>query len=346
MSADDNLWRYTIRLITLLLVLSGAVLLAYSITWLIGLLLISTLIVYILYPLLTYLKTKFKIKHGFATVLVFLTFILFCVFIVSLLIPVIYFEATSLIESFPQHLARFQDYMSWLSQQIILFEMEDELRTYLMGITDNLYQGLEYVAEASFQLIIGAVDFFLILFLVFYLLYDFHLIREQLIAVIPVKNRPLIKELIGIVDTNLGIFIRGSLIRCLAVGVLTSIVLLIIGMPYAVLLGLIAAVFNFILYIGPYIAAVPALLLSFSPLTPSPLLILLVYVGIQIVDGMFLSPVVLGKIIKLRPITIIVAILAGGSLAGILGMIFAVPVAGMLKGALEIIKRGPAYQDN
>lgn len=346
MSADDYQWRYTIRLITLVLVISGSVLLAYSITWLIGLLLISTLIVYTFYPFLTYLKAKFKISQSFATVLVFLTFILFCVFIVSLLVPVIYFETTSLIESFPQHLVRFQEYLSWLSQQIVLFEVEDELRTYLMGITDNIYQGLEYVAEASFQLIIGAVDFFLILFLVFYLLYDFHLIREQLLAVTPVKKRPLIKELIGIIDSNLGIFIRGSLIRCLAVGVLTSIVLLIIGMPYAVLLGLIAAVFNFILYIGPYIAAVPAILLSFSPLTPSPLLILLIYVGIQIVDGMFLSPVVLGKIINLRPITIIVAILAGGSLAGILGMVFAVPVAGMIKGVLEIIKRGPAYQED
>jgi len=346
MSINDYQWKYTIRLVTLLLVLGGAVLLAYSISWLISILLISTLIVYIFYPLLNYLKTKYKISHGLAAALVFLTFFLFCVFIISLLIPVIYFEATALVESFPQHLARFQEYMSWLSQQIILFEIEDEIRTYLMGISDNLYQGVEYLAEASFQFIIGVVDFFLILFLVFYLLYDFHLIREELLDAVPVKNRPIVKELIEIVDSNLGVFIRGSLIRCLVVGTLTTIILLIIGMPYAMLLGLIAAAFNFILYIGPYIAAVPALLLSFSPLTPSPLLIILIYIGIQIVDGMFLAPVVLGRIIKLRPITIIVAILAGGSLAGILGMVFAVPVAGMLKGVLEIIKRGPAYQGN
>ncbi len=344
MNPTERQWFFTTRLITLLVVLSGAVLLLYSISWVVGLLLVSTLIVYIFYPLLVFLKKRFNLSHGLATGLVFLSFLLSCAFIVSLLVPVIYFEATELVESFPHYLARFQDYMSWLSQQIIIFEVEEEIRSYLVGLSDNIYQGIEYLAEASLQLIFGAVDFFLVLFLVFYLLYDFHLVREQLIDLVPLKRRPLVKELIGVLDSNVGIFIRGSLIRCFAVGVITSIVLLLIGMPYAMLLGLIAGVFNFILYIGPYIAAVPALLLSFSPMTPSPLLIILIYVGIQLIDGMFLAPVVLGRIIKLRPITIIVSILAGGSLAGLLGMVLAVPVAGTVKGIIEIIKRGPAYQ--
>ncbi len=345
MHSLDKQWTFTIRLLTLLIILGGAALLLYSISWVVALLLISTLIVYIFYPLLVFLKKKFNMKHGLATALVFLVFLLTCALIVSLIVPIIYFEATELIESFPHYLARFQDYISWLSQQIIIFEVEEEVRSYLVGLSDNIHQGIEYIAEASLQLIVGAVDFFLILFLVFYLLYDFHLVREQLIDLVPVRQRPLVKELIEVLDLNVGIFIRGSLIRCFAVGIITSIVLLIIGMPYAMLLGLIAGVFNFILYIGPYIAAVPALLLSFSPLTPSPFLIILIYVAIQVVDGMFLAPVVLGRIIKLRPITIIVAILMGGSLAGLLGMVLAVPVAGTARGILEIIKRNPAYQE-
>jgi len=341
----DTQWNFTIRLLTLLIVLGGAVLFLYSISWVVGLLLVSTLIVYIFYPLLVYLKNRFNLSHGLATGLVFLVFLLSCAFIASLLVPVIYFEASELVERFPHHMARFQEYISWLSQQIIIFEVEEEVRDYLIGLSDNLHQGIEYLAEASLQLIVGTVDFFLILFLVFYLLYDFHLVREQLVDLVPVARRPLVEELIGVLDSNVGIFIRGSLIRCLAVGVITTIVLLIIGMPYAMLLGLIAGVFNFILYIGPYIAAVPALLLSFSPLTPSPILIILIYVGIQLVDGMFLAPVVLGRIIKLRPITIIVSILAGGSMAGLLGMVLAVPVAGTVRGILEIVKRNPAYRE-
>ncbi len=337
-------WAFAFRLIILLLVLGGAIWLLQSISWVIGLLLVSILIVYIFNPMLLYLKGRFKLNHGLATAIVFLTFILFCAFTIGLLIPVIYFEAIELADNFPHYLARFQDYVSWLSQQIIIFEVEEEVRSYLMGLTDNIHQGVEYLAEASLSLIGGAVDFFLILFLVFYLLYDFQAIRDQLVELVPKKRRALAKELIEVVDLNLGTFIRGSLIRCFIVGVITGVTLLIIGMPHALLLGLVAGIFNFILYIGPYIAAIPAVLLSFSPMTPSPILVILVYIIIQVIDGMFLAPVVLGRIIRLKPITIIVAILAGGSLAGLLGMVLAVPVAGMIRGVIEIIKRNPAYQ--
>ena len=118
-----------------------------------------------------------------------------------------------------------------------------------------------------------------------------------------------------------------------------------IGMPYALLLGLIAGLFNFILYLGPYIAAIPAILLSFSPLTPSSLLVLLVYIIIQILDGVFLAPLLLGRILNLKPFTIIISILAGGKLAGLLGMVLAVPVAGIAKGLVELLKQSAPYRE-
>ena len=133
------------------------------------------------------------------------------------------------------------------------------------------------------------------------------------------------------------------MIRCLVVGIVTGLVLFIIGMPYALLLGLIAGLFNFILYIGPYMAAVPALLLSFSPLTPSPLAIIIIYVLIQALDGLFLAPVILGRSVQLKAITIITVILIGGSIGGLLGMVVAVPLAGIIKGILALIKEGSAY---
>ena len=341
----DKQWALALRLVALLFIVVGGLWIINSIAWVVGLILISALIVYILYPLQEYLKRRYRLSHGFTVAIAFLLFLLFCIFVVSLLIPVIYNEINDLIDSFPIHLARIQVVLSWLSQQTVMLDIEDEVRSFILNISDNMHQAVEYLAEASLSLIGGAVDFFLVLFLVFYLLYDFQAVRTQIIENIPSAKRPLAEELMKIVDTNVGTFIRGSLIRCLIVGVVTGIILSIIGMPYALLLGVLAGIFNFILYLGPYIAAVPAVLLSLSPLTPSPLLIIVVYVGIQILDGMFLAPVVLGRIVKLRPITVIVAILAGGSLGGLLGMILAVPVAGMIKGVLELLKRYPAYEE-
>lgn len=345
MSILDKQWSFAIRLIALLFILIAAIWLLNSLAWVVALLLISIMIVYIFYPLLLYLKQRFRLGHGLATAIVFFVFILFCVFTLSLLIPVIYYEATELAESFPHYVARFQAYLSWISQQMIILDVDEEVRSYLVGLSDNLYQALEYLAEASLSVIFRAVDFFLVLFIVFYLLYDFQAVRDQLVEVVPPKKRPLARELLSIIDENVGTFIRGSLIRCTIVGIVTGLVLFIVGMPYALLLGLIAGIFNFILYIGPYIAAVPAVLLSFSPLTPSPVLIIIIYIVIQALDGVFLAPVVLGRVVKLKPITIILAILAGGSLAGLLGMVLAVPVAGIMRSILDMVKNSPAYLD-
>lgn len=339
----EKQWSLILRLIGLILLVASLIWIANSISWLIGLLLISLLIVYILQPALMFVKDRLKIKHGPATAIVFCLFLLFCVFVISLVVPVIYYEASELIDAFPHYAARIQEYLSWFSQQTINLDIEEEVRGYLVNLTDNLHQAVEYIAEASMSLIGGAVDFFLILFLVFYLLYDFQAVREQALELVPKARRPLAEEILKIIDTNAGTFIRGSLIRCTIVGIVTGAVLAIAGMPYALLLGLLAGIFNFILYIGPYIAAVPAVLLSFSPLTPSPLVIILIYVVIQVLDGMFLAPIVLGRIVKLKPITVIIVILAGGRLAGLLGMVLAVPFAGIIKGILDIVKRGPAY---
>ncbi len=340
----DKQWVFALRLISLLFLVVGAIWFFYSIAWLVGLLLISALIVYILYPLLVYLKKRFRLNHGLATALVFLLFILFCIFVVSLLVPVIYNEVNELADNFPHHLVRIQEFLSWLTQQTVMLDIEDEVRAFMASITENLHQALEYLAEASLMLISGTVDFILVLFLVFYLLYDFQAVRGQFIDSIPPGKRPLAQELLLIVDSNVGTFIRGSLLRCTVVGLVTGVVLSIVGMPHSLLLGVLAGIFNFILYLGPYIAAVPAVLLSLSPLTPSPLIIIIIYIAVQILDGMFLAPVVLGRVVKLKPITVIVSILAGGSLAGLLGMVLAVPVAGMIKGILELVKRGPAYE--
>lgn len=340
----DKQWALALRLVTLLFIVVGGLWLINSIAWVVGLILISALIVYILFPLQEYLKRRYRLSHGLTVAIAFILFLLFCIFVVSLLIPVIYNEINDLVDSFPTHLARIQIVLSWLTQQTVMLDIEDEVRSFILSISDNMHQAVEYLAEASLSLIGGAVDFFLVLFLVFYLLYDFQAVRTSIIESIPSARRPLAEELMKIIDTNVGTFIRGSLIRCLIVGIVTGTILSIIGMPYALLLGVLAGIFNFILYLGPYIAAVPAVLLSLSPLTPSPLLVIVVYVGIQILDGMFLAPVVLGRIVKLRPITVILAILAGGSLGGLLGMILAVPVAGMIKGVLELLKRSPAYE--
>ncbi len=341
----DSQWGFAVRFMAVFFILAGSLWLINSLAWLIGLLLVSSLIVYILYPFLNRLQRRFNLNHTLSTIIVFCGFLLFCILIVGLFVPVIYTEVTELIDNFPHYMGLFQEYLAWFSEQTINLQVEDEFRGFLASLSDNIYLALEYLADASLILISRAVDFFLVLLLVFFLLHDFHEVRAQLINLVPPAKRDLPIKLMDIIDTNVGTFIRGSLIRCLLVGIMTGVALFIIGMPYALLLSLLAGAFNFILYIGPYIAAVPAIILGFSPLTPSPLLIIAIYIAIQLIDGLLLTPIILGRAVRLKPITVILSILAGGRLAGLLGMVLAVPVAGMIKSLIDLVRESPVYRD-
>lgn len=338
-----------LRAVLFVFVIVAALWLIKNTAWVIKLFIISILIVYALNPLLVHLKTRFRLPHGVAVALVFMGFLLVCVLAISLFIPVIYLEfveiAAEITENYPLYVAKLQGSLRWLSAQLLHLELEGELRDYLMSLSPGLNQALEYLAEAAFAMVLGVVDLFFIFFVVFYLLYDFDHVRAQVVELFPSTNRHLARKIMSIVDTNVGSFIRGMLIRCTVVGIATGLALVIAGMPYALLLGIIAGAFNFILYIGPYIAIIPALLLSLTPDTPAPLLILGIYVVIQVLDGTLLAPFLLGRVVKLRPLTIIISILAGGRLGGLLGMIVAVPLAGMIKGILELLKQSPLYRE-
>ncbi|MEW5783605.1 MAG: AI-2E family transporter [Bacillota bacterium] len=345
----NKFWSGAYRFVLLLFIIAGAVWVLKSIAWVISLLIVSTLVVYTCYPLLLYLKRRFRIPHGAAVGVVFVAFLLVCLLAIGLLIPIIYYELVEIAEeitaNYPLYVSNIEGYLEWVSAQLLHLDLEEEFRDYLMGFSGRLDQALEYIVDATLALAMGAVDMFFVLFLVLFLLYDFDAVRKQLTELFPVAHRSLAFKIISIVDHNVGSFIRGSLLRCTVVGLVTGITLYIIGMPYALLLGILAGLFNFILYIGPFIAAVPAILLSFASHTPAPLLILAVYVIIQILDGVLLAPLLLGRVVKLRPVTIIVSILAGGRLAGVLGMLIAVPVAGIIKGLLELLKESPQYAD-
>ena len=133
--------------------------------------------------------------------------------------------------------------------------------------------------------------------------------------------------------------------RCTAVGILSGTILFIIGFPYALLLGVLAGVLNIIYYIGPYLSIIPALLLSFSPDAPSPLLVIAIYVFVQAVDTIILSPLLLGRAVKIKAITVIVCMLIGQQLAGFLGMILSTPLAGVARGLIEYFKESASKNE-
>lgn len=167
---------------------------------------------------------------------------------------------------------------------------------------------------------------FVVPFLAFYILKDFEVFERAIIKYVPKSHRKNTIRLLKDVDTALGSYIRGQLLVCLIIGTFAYIGYLLVGMPYALLLASIVAITNVIPYLGPFIGAAPALLMASTISLKMMLLVVIVNTVCQILESNIISPQVVGRTLHLHPLVIILAVLVGGQVAGVGGMILAVPI--------------------
>lgn len=130
-------------------------------------------------------------------------------------------------------------------------------------------------------------------------------------------------------------YINGQVIECLFIAVFTSIGYLIIGQPYALLLGIVAGITNVIPYVGPYLGIFPSLLVAITIGPWQMLWVVVIVIIVQQVDGNFVYPNIIGKTLKIHPLTIIIILLAAGNIAGIPGMILAIPFYAIVRTVVE-----------
>ncbi|MEG6522490.1 AI-2E family transporter [Desulfotomaculum sp. 1211_IL3151] len=167
--------------------------------------------------------------------------------------------------------------------------------------------------------------------LAFYIMKDLDLLKSWARSIIPKEIAADVFYLAKEIDFVFASFIRGHLTVVLIIGVLTSLSFMLIGLEFAAMLGIIAGVTELIPYFGPLIGAVPALAMALLHSKWMVLKVLVIVFIIQQLEGNIISPRILGQRVGLHPLAIIVALLAGGHLFGIGGMLLAVPLAAMVK---------------
>ena len=323
------------KTVLLIAALAGLAWFFFKASRVIELLVISLLLVYALYPITEYLEKKRKVPHLVSVIVTFVCFLLVILTFIGLIIPVMQSESQGILQDMPQYINQTQFYIEQATEYLAAFRVPPEVVDSLLNLPSELLPAFEEVASFSVSLISSFFDLFFVLLIVFYLLYDFNNIRETIIKLLPRQHEKSGRDIIEIIDSNLGNYILGDIVRCAIVGILTGVALFIAGMPYSFLLGVVAGVLNIILYIGPILAAIPALILSFSPQAPSLLIVAAIYVLVQSIDGLLFSPLLLGRAVKIKPITIIVALIIGQELAGVLGMIISTPIAGIIRSLIE-----------
>lgn len=184
-------------------------------------------------------------------------------------------------------------------------------------------------------LILGIFQFIAVVILTFFWILEENRLKQSAFLLIPLKNRGEIRDLISAIETKVSGYLLGQGLLCLVIGVLAFAAYLLIGLPNALLLAILAGLLEAVPIVGPFLGAVPAIIvgLSISPITA--LWVVLATVIIQQLENSLLVPRIMRRTIGVRPLVTLLALLAFGSLFGITGALIALPLAAVIQILLD-----------
>lgn len=294
--------------------------------------LVSCLIAYLLYPVIKKLHS-YNIPRGLAILSIYILFFGGFAYLIYRVYPAVMHQ----LQDFNQQLPVFIDMYEKLIYQ--LYEYTSFLPETVHDKIDQLITRVEISLETILDKLVGgftrifdAIIFLTVIpVLVFYFLKDYHKLKDYFKKFIPRKYRPQTSKLVYAIDKSLGNYIRGQLIVSLFVSLATWIVFQFLNINYALLLAIIMGITNLIPYFGPIIGAVPVVAIALTTSLELVIFVLIAIFVIQVIEGNLLSPYIVGKSINIHPIAIIFALLLGGELFGITGLIVAVPLLTICK---------------
>jgi predicted PurR-regulated permease PerM len=185
----------------------------------------------------------------------------------------------------------------------------------------------------------GLFGFVTVMVVSFYLVVaDENGMKELIRPLVPITRQGQVMQIISKIQKKMGLWVLGQLILSLSIFALTFIALMILGVKYALVLALLAGLFEVVPYIGPILSAIPAF---FFALIQSPALavgVVVLYILIQKIEGYVLVPKVMQKAVGASPLVILLSLLIGFKLAGIVGLLLAVPVASALLVVIEELR--------
>lgn len=288
-------------------------------------------------PFVTFLNKK-GISRILGAIFVYIIFLSFIYLLLRLMVPSITSQLNDLAKNVP-------DFINYLKENIDkFFDNLNGLGEYnftdiKIGIYDsinNLSKSLTVdlpvtIMNMISNIIAGGVNLLIGLLVGLYMLFDFDNVKKHLYSLIPKKYQDDTKTLLTRLNNNLKSYVHGTLLIMLILFAFQSVSLLIAGLEAPMVFGLFCAITNVIPYIGPYIGGIPAVVvgLSISPMTGIGVLIAVVLA--QTLESYFLQPIVMGKTMKLHPVTIMLGLLLFGHFFGILGMILATPIISIFK---------------
>lgn len=283
-------------------------------------------------PAVKWLQKK-GIKRTFGSIIMYVLFLGLLFILLATIIPLLSDQINDFVQTLP---GVFDSVKSWIDEvfhklsaikdfdaEAFKLDMFKNIEEFGTNLASSLPTMTVNIAKSIFS---GLGVFLIGLIIGFYLLIGFDNVNDTIITIFPRKMQRDARELITEINTSLRRFVQGALLDSTFVFIVTSIGLWIVGLKAPLLFGLFCGITNIIPYVGPYIGGAPAVIVGFAQSPTIGILVLVVIVVIQFLEGNFIQALIMSKTTKLHPVTIMLGLLIFGHFWGILGMLISTPI--------------------
>lgn len=294
---------------------------------------VSVLLASALAPIVGWLRDRLPLGRAGTILVVYAVFFALVLTLAFIIVPASLNQAQVIIASLPPFFVTIREWAADLRPTA--------LSTSVTALVDSV-AGIfapapppdqDEVVEVGTAVAEAVVSLFTLLAIVFFWLLEHARLQRYVLAYLPATRRAGARRAWNEVETRLGLWVRGQLILMLAIGVATGTVYVLLGLPGAILLGLIAALSEAIPIVGPLIGAVPAILVAATVSPELAVVVAIIYIVLQVIEGAILVPLVMRHSVGISPLLILVSLLIGAAAGGVVGAFLAVPIAA----AVEII---------
>ncbi|HCV3314769.1 TPA: AI-2E family transporter [Staphylococcus aureus] len=299
---------------------------------------VSLILFYLFNPIVNMMEL-YRIPRVAGISIIYLAVVGVITLIVNLLIPIIGSQVDSLVKNSPQYLEKLINSIDKIANNTFFSSYYSQINDWLNSLPKKIPSMLSEFTDgfgskiATFAETIANIGVVIVTtpFVLFFMLKDGHHFKEFSTNIMPPKFRKDFHDLLEKMSVQVGSYIQGQIIVSFCIGILLFIGYSVIGLKYSLVLASIAAVTSVVPYLGPTIAISPAIVIAAITSPWMLLKLAVVWTLVQFVEGHFISPNIMGKTLKIHPLTIIFILLCAGKLLGIVGVILGIPGYAILK---------------
>lgn len=299
---------------------------------------VSLILFYLFNPIVNMME-RYRIPRVAGISIIYLAVVGVITLIVNLLIPIIGSQVDSLVKNSPQYLEKLINSIDKIANNTFFSSYYSQINDWLNSLPKKILSMLSEFTDgfgskiATFAETIANIGVVIVTtpFVLFFMLKDGHHFKEFSTNIMPPKFRKDFHDLLEKMSVQVGSYIQGQIIVSFCIGILLFIGYSVIGLKYSLVLASIAAVTSVVPYLGPTIAISPAIVIAAITSPWMLLKLAVVWTLVQFVEGHFISPNIMGKTLKIHPLTIIFILLCAGKLLGIVGVILGIPGYAILK---------------